>query len=91
MARLSARWRRSNLVILVALRKGNHPSEAYVGRDRRKDLYRTEWESLEVPHEEAEMQRKALSHGKNLAFSKDTCLEKERVWSKVTPRKVGVD
>ena len=28
MARLAARWRRSNLVILVTLRKGNHPSEA---------------------------------------------------------------
>ena len=28
MARLAARWRRSNLVNLVALRKGNHPGEA---------------------------------------------------------------
>ena len=28
MARLAARWRRSNLVILVALKKGNHPGEA---------------------------------------------------------------
>ena len=28
MARLAARWRRSNLVILVALGKGNHPDEA---------------------------------------------------------------
>ena len=28
MARLAARWRRSNLVKLVALRKGNHQSEA---------------------------------------------------------------
>ena len=27
MVRLAARWRRSNLVILVALRKGNHPGE----------------------------------------------------------------
>ena len=27
MARLAARWRRSNLVKLVALRKGNHPGE----------------------------------------------------------------
>ena len=27
MARLAARWRRSNLVRLVALRKGNHPGE----------------------------------------------------------------
>ena len=28
LARLAARWRRSNLVTLVALRKGNHPGEA---------------------------------------------------------------
>ena len=28
MARLAARWRRSNLMILVVLRKGNHPGEA---------------------------------------------------------------
>ena len=59
-------------------------------RDRRKDLYRTERDSLEGPHDEAEIQRKALRRGKNLAFSQDTCLEKERVRSKVTPRKVGV-
>ena len=90
MAQLAARWRRSNLVILVALRKGNHPGEAWERRGRRKDLYRTERDSLEGPHEEAEIQRKALRRGKNLAFSEDTCLEKEGVRSKVTPRKVGV-
>ena len=90
MARLAARWRRSNLVGLVALRKGNHPGEASVRRDRRKDLYRTKRDSLEGLHEEAEIQRKALRRGKNLAFSEDTCLEKERVRSKVTSRKVGV-
>ena len=28
MARLAARWRRSNLVILVTLKKGNHLGEA---------------------------------------------------------------
>ena len=59
-------------------------------RDRRKDLYRTERDSLDGPHVEAEIQRKALRRGKNLAFSEDTCLEKERVRSKVTPRKVGL-
>ena len=59
-------------------------------RGRRKDLYRTERDSLEGPHDEAEMERKALSCGKNLAFSENTCLEKERAPSKVTPRKVGV-
>ena len=90
MARLAARWRRSNLVILVALRKGNHLGKAYVRRGRRKILYRTERDSFEGPHGEAEIQRKALRLGKNLAFSEDTCLEKERVRSKVTQRKVGV-
>ena len=90
MARLAARWRRSNLVKLVVLRKRNHPGEAKVRRDRRKDLYRTEKDFLEGPHEEAEIQHKALRRGKNLVFSEDTCLKKERVWSKVTPRKVGV-
>ena len=90
MVQLATRWRRSNLVKLVALRRGNHPGEAYVRRDQRKDLYRRERDSLEGPHEKAEIQSKALRRGKNLAFSKDTCLEKERVQSKVTPRKVGV-
>ena len=33
---------------------------------------------------------KALRRGKNLAFSEDARLEKERVRSKVIPRKVGV-
>ena len=41
---------------------------------RRKNLYRTERDSLEGPHEEAEIQRKALRRGKNLAFSEDTCM-----------------
>ena len=91
MARLAAWWRRSNLVELVALRKGNHPGEAFVRRGRRKTLYRTERDSLEGPHEEAEIQRRALRRGKNLVFSEDTCLEKERVRLKVTPRKVEVE
>ena len=59
-------------------------------RGRRKDLYRSERDSLEGPQEEAEIQRKAYRRGKNLASSEDTCLEKERVRSKVTPTKVGV-
>ena len=59
-------------------------------RGRRKLLYRTERDSLDGPHEEAEIQRRVLRRGKNLAFSKETCLEKERVRSKMTPRKVGV-
>ena len=78
------------MVILVALKERNHPGKAYVRRGRRKDLYRRERDSFEGPHEEAEKQRKALRCGKNLAISKDTCLEKERMQSKVTPRKIGV-
>ena len=77
-------------MILVTLKKGNHLGEAYVRRGRRNALYRRERDSLEGPHEEAEIQRKALRRGKNLAFSEDTCLVKERVRSKVIPRKVGV-
>ena len=34
--------------------------------------------------------RKTLRRGKNLTFSEDTCLEKERVRSKKIPRKDGV-
>ena len=90
MVRLAARWRRSDLVKLVALTKGNHPGEAYVRRGRRKASCRTGRDSLEGPHEEAEIKHKALRRGKNLAFCEDTCSENERMWSKVTPRKVGV-
>ena len=89
MARLAARWRRSNFVKLVALKKRNHPGEAYVRKGRRKASYRRE-ELLRGAHEEAEIRSKALRGGKNLAFSEDTCLEKERVRSEVTPRMVEV-
>ena len=57
-------------------------------RGLRKDLYRREKNSLEGTHEEAKIQRRALRCGKNLAFSEDTCLEKERVRSKVTQEKL---
>ena len=53
MARLAIRWRRSNLVILITLRKRNYPGEACVRRGRKKDLYRTERDSLEGPQKEA--------------------------------------
>ena len=59
-------------------------------RDRRKALYRRERDSLEGPHEEAKIQREALRRDKNLAFSENTCFEKERVRSKVIPKTVGV-
>ena len=42
-------------------------------------IQKRETDSLEGPHEEAEIQHKALRQEKNFAFSKDTCLEKERV------------
>ena len=87
MVRLATRWRHFNLLILVALKKGYHLGEAYVRRGRRRDLYRRERNSSEGPREEAEIQRKALRRGKNLGFSKETCVEKERVQSKVTPTK----
>ena len=75
LARVADRWRRSKLVILVTLMKENHSSEAYVKTDRRKALYRTERDFLEGPHKEAEIQRNGLRRGKNLTYSKDTCLE----------------
>ena len=56
-------------------------------RDRRKDLYRKERDSLEGPHDEAEIQRNALRRGKNLAFSKDTCLEKGKSAVENDPKK----
>ena len=62
-------------------------------RGQIKALYRREREraSLERLHEEAEIQRKAVRPAKKLAFNEDTCLEKKRVQSKVTPRKVGAE
>ena len=42
---------------------------------------------LKGPHEEAEIQHKALRRGKNLAFSEDTCSEKKKVRSKGDPKK----
>ena len=59
-------------------------------RGRKKALYRRERDSLEGPYEEAEIQRKVFGQEKNLAFSEETCLEKERVRLKIIPRKVGV-
>ena len=57
---------------------------------QRKASYRRERNSLDGPHEKAEIQHKALRSGKNLAFSEDICLEMEKVWWKVSPRNVGV-
>ena len=38
MVQLAARWRRSNLVILVALRKGNHPGKALSEKGSKKSF-----------------------------------------------------
>ena len=46
-----------------------------------KLLYKRERDSLEGGQKEAEIQRKALRRGKNLDFSEDTYLEKERMRS----------
>ena len=59
-------------------------------RGRRKALYRKERDWLEGIHEEAEIERKVFKKRKHMAFSKDTCSEKERVGSKRIPKKVGV-
>ena len=60
-------------------------------RGQRKDLYKTERDSIEGSYEESEIQHKALTRGKNLAFSVDTSLEKEKVRSKVTLKKLEWD
>ena len=49
MAKLAARWRCFNSVILVTLKNENHLGKAYVGRGRRQALYRTESDSLKGP------------------------------------------
>ena len=45
---------------------------------------------LEKSHGEAEIHCKTLRRGKNLASIEETCLEKEKMRSRVTPRTVGV-
>ena len=64
-----------------------------VGNNTKRKLSRSEKE-LEIKllyrrererggrHEEAEIQRNSLIRGKNLAYNKDTCLEKERLLSR---------
>ena len=69
-------------------KKGNHPGEAQVRTGRRNVFYKKGL--LGEPHEEAEIQCKAMKRGKNLALSKHICSEKERVPSKVTQSKVVV-
>ena len=43
---------------------------------RTKILYGRDRDSLKEPHEKAQIQRKALRRGKNLAFSEYTCFRK---------------
>ena len=75
---------------MATFRKENHPDEAQVRRGRRMALYTRGRDFSKGPNEKPEMQRKVLRQGKNLAFSKNTCLAKERVQSKETPKKVEV-
>ena len=49
MVRLAPRWRRSDLVTVVTLKKGNYPSEAHVRGGQRKALYTRERDSLKEP------------------------------------------
>ena len=51
-------------------------------------LYRRERDALKGLQEEAEIQRNTLRRGKNFAFSKETCLGKERVGPYMTSRKM---
>ena len=70
----------------------NHPGEGKETiRGRRKALYRKEKDFSKGSHEQVEIPCKALRREKNLAFSEDTCLEKKRVRSKVTPEKLECD
>ena len=48
-------------------------------RGLRKALYKRKRGFLEGPHEEAEIQRKALRRGKNLAFSEADSLGEEQL------------
>ena len=67
--------------------KRKPPAEIYEKTDRRKAVLKRKRYFLEECFEEEEIHRKALRREKNLAFSKYTRLEKERVRSKVTPEK----
>ena len=87
MVRLAARWRRSNLVMLVTLKKGNHPGEAQVTRGRRKVLCKRERDSLERFHEQAEIQRKALRRGKILNLQRRYMFRKGKSAVEGDPKK----
>jgi len=53
-------------------------------------LYSWERDSLEGPHDAEAMERCALKLRKNFVRKVWTCEPKERVWSKETPRNLGV-
>ena len=59
----------------------------YVRRDRRKALYRRVRDSLEGPHEEAEIQRKALRHGEKLGLQRRYKLRKGKSAVEDDPKK----
>ena len=55
--------------------------------DQRKDLYRRERDSLDGPHEEAEIQRKALRRGKKLGLQRRYMLRKGKSAVEGDPKK----
>ena len=69
------------------LKKETICCEAQVRRSRRKDLYRTERDSLEGPHDEAEIQRKALRSGKKLGLQRRYMLKKGKSAVEGDPKK----
>ena len=78
----------------VTVRKGKKIIRVKHKQERvkeRRTLYRRKKGFLEGLYEGAEIQLEALRRGKNLAFSKDTCLEKKKVRLKVTTRRVEVE
>ena len=77
-------------MVAKELTKENHPGEGICEKGPKKSFIQKIEELLRGAPLEAEIQLKPLGRGKNLAFSEDTSLEKERVRLKVTPRKVGV-
>ena len=59
-------------------------------RNTEEMLYTEERGSLEGPHEEAQIQRKALKQEKSYAFSANISLEKKKGQMRMTQRKVLV-
>ena len=71
--------------------KERKPFGGSTSEDKPKNSFVQKREGLiRGPQKEAEIHCKALTWGKNLTFSEDKSLDKERVLSKVITRKIGV-